>query len=315
MSGFLANFAPINTRIHEFIHPCYRLFLPSYKVMSDFRIAAIMRSGAFSPNHIGNDAAIFNAVVENLRKRGCKVSTFTEDQFRETETIDAGCIINMCREERSLDRLQTLEDEGRIVINSAYGIRNCERERMCRLLMAHSIPYPETMVVDTDEVVKNKLVKSGFSHCWIKRGDSYKMHKEDVSYARDPEEAQDVLQEYFLRGIRRAVINKHASGDLVKFYGITGSPFFYWYYPFKHYPDAAPERHQTDFDVEVLCGICAEAANVLGIKLWGGDCMVAPDGSLTIIDFNDWPSYAACRSEAAVAIAKSIIADIKKSRI
>jgi hypothetical protein len=30
-----------------------------------------MRAGAYSPNHIGNDAAIFNAAAEQLRKRGC----------------------------------------------------------------------------------------------------------------------------------------------------------------------------------------------------------------------------------------------------
>ena len=29
-----------------------------------------MRAGAYSPNHIGNDAAIFNAVADQLRKRG-----------------------------------------------------------------------------------------------------------------------------------------------------------------------------------------------------------------------------------------------------
>lgn len=52
------------------------------------------------------------------------------------------------------------------------------------------------------------------------------MHKEDVSYVRHPEEAQEVLQEYFLRGIKRAVINKHLVGDLIKFYGVQGHSVF-----------------------------------------------------------------------------------------
>ena len=56
--------------------------------------------------------------------------------------------------------------------------------------------------------------------------------KEDVSYVRHPEEAQEVLQEYFLRGIKRAVINRHLVGDLIKFYGVQGTPFFFWFYPF-----------------------------------------------------------------------------------
>lgn len=29
--------------------------------MSEVKIAGVMRAGAYSPNHIGNDAAIFNA--------------------------------------------------------------------------------------------------------------------------------------------------------------------------------------------------------------------------------------------------------------
>ena len=42
--------------------------------MTDIKIAGIMRAGAYSPNHIGNDAAIFNATADQLRKRGCIVS-------------------------------------------------------------------------------------------------------------------------------------------------------------------------------------------------------------------------------------------------
>ena len=37
--------------------------------MAEIEIAGIMRAGAYSPNHIGNDAAIFNATAEQLRKR------------------------------------------------------------------------------------------------------------------------------------------------------------------------------------------------------------------------------------------------------
>ena len=58
--------------------------------MAEITIAGIMRAGAYSPNHIGNDAAIFNAVAENLRKRGCIVNIYSEDQFiagNVTETL------------------------------------------------------------------------------------------------------------------------------------------------------------------------------------------------------------------------------------
>ena len=88
------------------------------------------------------------------------------------------------------------------------------------------------MIVNTNENIKPLIEEAGFQSCWIKRGDFHAMHKEDVSYVRHADEAQEVLQEYFYRGITRAVINVHLVGDLVKFYGIRGSQFFFWFYPF-----------------------------------------------------------------------------------
>ena len=32
--------------------------------MAEIKIAGIMRAGAYSPNHIGNDAAIFNLTTD-----------------------------------------------------------------------------------------------------------------------------------------------------------------------------------------------------------------------------------------------------------
>ena len=109
-----------------------------------------MRAGAYSPNHIGNDAAIFNAVVENLRKRGCIVNIYSEDQFI-AGNVTENIIVNMCREQKSIALLQKMEDEGRLVINSGYGIENCTRERMTRILIGSNIPYPESLMVNTNE--------------------------------------------------------------------------------------------------------------------------------------------------------------------
>lgn len=276
-----------------------------------------MRAGAYSPNHIGNDAAILNAVTEQLRKRGCEVNIYSEEQFI-NGNVKEDIIVNMCRERRSIDLLQKLEDEGRLVINSGHGIENCTRERMTRILMGHNIPYPDSLMVDTDEVVKGKLIKAGFTRCWIKRGDFHAMHKEDVSYVRHPEEAQEVLQEYFLRGIKRAVINKHLVGDLIKFYGVSGSRFFYWFYPFdeghsKYGHEAINGKSQgLEFDKDKMREICQHASDVLDVKIYGGDCIISPEGDIRIIDFNDWPSFAPCRDAAAPHIAKYILSAIKQ---
>ncbi len=286
--------------------------------MSDIRITGIMRAGAYSPNHIGNDAAIFNATADELRKRGYPVDILSEEKFLENGA-SSGIILNMCREQASIARLQKLEDEGSVVINSGYGIENCTRERMTRLLMANDIPYPDSVIVNTDESVGRLLEEAGFSSCWIKRGDFHAMHKEDVSYCRHIEEAQDMLQEYWLRGIKRAVINRHLEGDLIKFYGVSGQPFFYWFYPFdmghsKYGYEAVNGKSQgIPFSEEYLREICQKASETLEVKIYGGDCIVAPDGSIRIIDFNDWPSFAPCRKEAAPYIAKCLIKTIKQA--
>ncbi|MBQ2235469.1 MAG: hypothetical protein II428_01975 [Muribaculaceae bacterium] len=86
--------------------------------MAEIKIAGIMRAGAYSPNHIGNDTAIFNATAEQLRIRGCQVNTYSEEQFNR-DGVQEDIIMAMCREQESITRLQRLEDEGRLVINSS----------------------------------------------------------------------------------------------------------------------------------------------------------------------------------------------------
>ena len=285
--------------------------------MAEIKIAGIMRAGAYSPNHIGNDTAIFNATAEQLRKRGCLVNVYSEDQFN-AQGVDEPVILNMFREWDSIKKLQELEDEGRIVINSGYGIENCTRERMTRILMGNGIPYPDSLIVNTNENVKSQLKKSGFKSCWIKRGDFHAMHKEDVSYVRHVDEAQEVLQEYFLRGIKRAVINVHLDGDLVKFYGVKDTPFFFWFYPFDlghskyGWEEVNGKSQGIKFSEDTLKDICHRAADELDIEVYGGDCIVSPEGEIRIIDFNDWPSFAPCREDAAPQIAKRVLSIIKE---
>lgn len=285
--------------------------------MADIKITGVMRAGAYSPNHVGNDAAIFNAVADELRKRGCVVNIYSEEQFLEMPVED-DIILNMCRKQESIAKLQLLEDEGKLVINSGFGIQNCTRERMTLLLLHNGIPYPESLTVNTNENVRKELEQAGFGSCWIKRGDFHAMHKEDVSYCRHIEEAQGVLHEFYYRGIHRAVINRHLEGDLIKFYGVKDRPFFYWFYPFEQghskYGDEAINGAPTHlrFDVEDLHHNCQRAAEILDVAVYGGDAIIASDGSFKIIDFNDWPSFAPCRKEAAPHIARYVLAEIKK---
>lgn len=287
--------------------------------MPDIKIAAVMRLGMYSPNHIGNDAAILNMVGDRLRKRGLEVSFYSEEQLSRGEVTE-NVIINMCREARSIKLLQQMEDDGKLVINSGYAIENCICERMATILLGSGVAYPASVMTRTDEAVVARMNEAGISRAWVKRGDSHGLHKEDVSYVRGPEEAQDVLQEYFLRGIKRAVVNRHLEGKLVKFYGIADGSFFIWFYPMEEddrlrvkgarsrKPSMAADDDPLTPSLMALAGKAAEA---LDVDIYGGEAILTHDGRMSIVDFNDWPSFSPCRSEAAPRIARYVMGRIK----
>jgi hypothetical protein len=126
------------------------------------------------------------------------------------------------------------------------------------------------------------------------------------------EEAKSVLKEYAIRGIERAVMNEHLVGDLVKFYGVAGTDFFDWFYPSeKQHSKFGHEQingvtHEIPFDTDYLQRLCNEAAHVLKVHIYGGDCIIDKDGTIRLIDLNDWPSFAPCRDQAAPYIAECI---------
>ncbi len=283
--------------------------------MKRLSITGIQRAAVFSPNHIGNDAAIFNGTAEYIREKGYNVTICTEQEFLSVSENPERAF-TMLRNQRTIKRLQQWEIEGCISVNSAFGIENGERERMTKLLMEHDIPYPDSVIVDSHDSVIPLLKQHSYSSCWLKRGDFHAIHREDVTYVRHPEEVQDMLSEYALRNIDRVVINKHLEGDLIKFYGVAGTPFFYWFYPFDNshskfgFEEINGKAKGIPFNEEELRDICRRAGEVLKLTVYGGDCIVSPDSTIRIIDFNDWPSFAPCRKKAIPVIGDTIIKTI-----
>lgn len=273
-------------------------------------IIGVSRGSIFSPNHIDNDAAIFQAVVENLRLAGHQVSTYTEEEFVNQEICGA-YIFQMVRSQAAIRRLLLLEQEGSRIVNAPQGVLNCIRKPMTELLLQHGIAYPPSFILPTDQSFSVKNFP-----CWIKRGDAHAMIKSDVVFVETKEEADKVLKEFHTRGIPEAVVNLHLVGDLIKFYGVAGTDFFYTFYP--------TEQSHSKFGLEAINGesrgypfnkqtlqeLATEAAHILRVPIYGGDCVVAEDGSIHIIDFNDWPSFARCREEAAKAIAEGILKEL-----
>ena len=272
----------------------------------NLQIIGVSRGNEYSPNHVGNDAAIFQAVAVELEKLGCEVVIYPEKEFV-SQGIEADFIFDMARDRATILRLKELEQKGAMVVNSAFGIDNCVRKPMTELLMQHKVPHPESYIIPTDKPFTPNVFP-----CWIKRGNSHAIVKEDVVYVECREEAEHVLVDFKKRGIPEAVVNKHLVGDLIKFYGVQGTDFFYTFYP--------TEQSHSKFGLEAINGesrgypfnkarlqdISNMAAEALNVPVYGGDCVVSAEGDIQIIDFNDWPSFARCREEAAPYIAKCI---------
>ncbi len=279
--------------------------------MSKIKLAGIKRKIKYSPNHIGNDAMIFNLTTRYLREMGYEVNEYTETEFVLSE-INEPVVFNMVRDKNSISKLQELERKGSIVVNSGFGINNCTREKMTRLLLDHNIPHPRSIIVGTHEDPTDELKKMNARAYWIKRGDFHAIHREDVTYARSIAEVKDILKEFALRSIPSAVINEHLVGDLVKFYGVANTDFCFQFYPFEFnhskfgHETINGEAKHLPFSKEELKKVCDKAGDILNIRIYGGDCIVDENGSFRIIDFNDWPSFAPCREEAAPKIAESI---------
>ena len=242
------------------------------------RTLAILRAREFSPNAVAKDEAIMMAVVERLRAQGRAVDVVNE---REPWTLPSGCdlVITMGRLPETLRRLQ---DVSVSVINRPEGVAHCSRKALQQFMRAHDIPMPP---------------EKGDCGYWLKRGDvAGSMSDDDVVFVADADELKARVDVFRQRGVDDYTVSAHVKGEEMKFYGVLHTGFFRSY-------------SLTDQQATLVPGLCEVAerlAAVVGVEVYGGDCIVRQDGTFCIIDFNDWPSFSWCREEAASAIVSAI---------
>lgn len=259
-------------------------------------VVGIQRSPRFSPNSVDKDLAILDAVV---RKFDGKV--VSEDNIPQISALldSAQVVFSMARCNKALDILDRVGQKGVTVINSAQGVRNCQRSVLDRLMQYNGIPVPPA---DGEG--------SGF---WLKRGDAAAQSHSDVVFCKDKAEMEKAKSDFASRGINDFVVQAHVIGDLVKFYGVSGSGFFRTYYPSDDGQSKFGDEkvngkaHHYDYDAKVLQSTAERVANLTGVPVYGGDAIIRADGSFVIIDFNDWPSFSRCRDDAAEAIASLVL--------
>ena len=96
-------------------------------------------------------------------------------------------------------------------------------------------------------------------------------------------------------------------------YGILSSGTFHAFLPLRTPEgDDAANALPPDLYGKVK-DICMKAADVLQVDVFGADMVLDGQGVCHLVNFDDWPSFAPIRKQAARAIAKAVMARARKS--
>ena len=256
------------------------------------RVLMIRRAEQFSPHSVEKDRAILKAVAERLSQREhivTQIDEYSVETYLSTNTPDF--IFSMAR---LPETLCFLEASGIKVVNTPSSVEQSSRHRLQEIMISLDIPVP---------------VGKGRYGYWVKRGDAASQTAQDVVYVSDERALSDAKAAMRARGINDLMVSPHVKGDLVKFYGVRSPGFFRYFYPTDdgqtkfNQERQNGQAHHYPFDAGELQKKVERLAVTVGLEIYGGDCIVCADGTWYIIDFNDWPSFARCREEAADAIA------------
>lgn len=272
-------------------------------------ILGISRDPQYSPNAADRDAAIFQATASRLARHH-NVSLISEEFFFSVDLDEFDAVFSMARSNSVLTALAEAESSmGLQVFNAAHVLLATTRVKQAEAFQENGVPQPVFAVCQTLDAG----VPAMPFPFWLKRSDACAQQTGDVRFIGDAQAWGEAVTDFSARAVPEALAMEHVQGDVVKFYGVEGTPFFYASVvsTTTSYSKFGLERHNGEphhyaYDAETLKQTADVAARALGLTIYGGDAIVCPDGHFYIIDFNDWPSFAACRKAAAKAIAERI---------
>jgi glutathione synthase/RimK-type ligase-like ATP-grasp enzyme len=261
------------------------------------RIVGIYREPECSPGrHLSNDALLLEQIGRELQALGADVTLLPSDEAL-TRRPDAALVFSMCQSPQALAALQEWERQGATIVNSPASALNTYRDHLPALLSAAGVPFPETRLIDTVGADATAIALD--EPHWLKRGDVHASVSADVQRIASRKALDAGLADFRARGIHRAALQQHRDGVEVKFYGVSGG-FFHW---FRSNEPATGAIAADAVSTPALQHLGARAARAAGLDVYGGDIIIEPSGALTLIDLNDWPSFAPCRDAASAAIA------------
>ena len=253
--------------------------------MAEGEIIGVYREARFSPGRVEDDRAILDLVAAELRTAGLLVRTADGDSLPRLEAPPA-LVFAMCQSVPALDWLDARAARSPVV-NHPRAIRNCYRARMVEVLGRSGVPQPRWRAAGA------RLPAELGAGPWLKRGDVHAMEAGDVRRISQAAEWSKVVVDFGRRGIEKVIAQEHVEGTVYKFYGVADG-FFRAY-------GLDPSREEEAAKLAIL------GAQALGLEVYGGDGVCRPDGSLVLIDFNDWPSFSRCRADAAAAIGRRLL--------
>lgn len=292
-------------------------------------IIGISRSPRFSPNSEGRDNATFSMVCEKLEQQGYQVLRIEEDDVL-TMNVEAllsyqpEVIFTMARHEAVWEILGALEQRGVCVLNSVKALRSASRSGFYQTLSHEDLPYVESHLLSSAKYALTQYERQT-EDCptlalpcsfplWVKRNDARSEVASDVVFVTQPSALQSAMSDFAQRGIEEVVATPHIVGDLIKFYGVEGTDFFYYYYPTAEndFSKFGLEQHNGSpqgfpLDAVRFQSVANQIAHVTGLVIYGGDAVLTKDGDIIVIDFNDFPSFSRCRDEATDAIMKRVL--------
>jgi glutathione synthase/RimK-type ligase-like ATP-grasp enzyme len=269
------------------------------------QVMGVYREAEYSPGKVEADAAILDAVIDQLRVAGAETNAIDAARFVDGGFATPHLVLAMCQGEAGLARLSTVEESGAVVINSALAIRNCYRDLLGAGLMRAGVPVPEGVVVRTAAPLDLKPLRTIdlSSPMYVKRGDLHALGPHDVVRVEGLEQLEATLISFARRGVQLAFVQQEVVGEVVKFYGVSGGEYF------ATVSEGAADL--SDGQRRALNHAAATAAGALGLEIWGGDAIVKGD-RFSIVDFNDWPSFSRVRDDAARAIARRSLMHLRR---
>ena len=268
------------------------------------RLLGLYREAQYSPGrHQSNDALLLDQVAHRLREREFSVDLLTLEEAARSRS-EAAMVFSMCQGRSALENLTEWEREGVRIINSPQSALNTHRDRLPALMINAGIAFPETHLIATKQPINRPPIDLN-GGIWLKRGDVHASVTADVQWIDSRERLRAGLASFSKRGIELAAVQAHWAGDEIKFYGVAGTNFFHWFY--------SGDARKYPFGFVELEALARNAAAAAGLDIFGGDVIVSASGQLTLIDLNDWPSFAPCRERASYAIADFITKRVNAS--